>query len=106
MMSQPGNKLPPKKVEEPKPVAKPAEVAKAGIKGTLDQAALGKTRLHLTGKPVRQPFHLQLEILDADDFVGRVGLHAYLQQRHIQIDVTGTGQGEILGQFGTQCRCP
>ncbi|WP_296495281.1 translation initiation factor IF-2 [Rhodoferax sp.] len=39
MMSQPGKKLPPKKVEEPKPVAKPAEAAKAGIKGTLHKPA-------------------------------------------------------------------
>ena len=38
MMSQPGKKLPPKK-EEPKPVAKPAEAAKAGIKGTLHKPA-------------------------------------------------------------------
>ncbi|MFZ3029232.1 translation initiation factor IF-2, partial [Rhodoferax sp.] len=41
MMSQPGKKLPPKKVEEPKPVAKPAEAAKAGIKGTLHKPAGG-----------------------------------------------------------------
>ena len=39
MMSQPGKKLPPKKVEEPKPVAKPADAAKAGIKGTLHKPA-------------------------------------------------------------------
>ncbi|MDD2843705.1 MAG: translation initiation factor IF-2 [Rhodoferax sp.] len=39
MMSQPGKKLPPKKVEEPKPVAKPAEAAKAGLKGTLHKPA-------------------------------------------------------------------
>ncbi|MDO9145457.1 MAG: translation initiation factor IF-2 [Rhodoferax sp.] len=38
MMSQPGKKLPPKK-EEPKPVAKPAEAAKAGLKGTLHKPA-------------------------------------------------------------------
>lgn len=36
MMSQPGKKLPPKKVEEPKPAP---EVAKAGIKGTLHKPA-------------------------------------------------------------------
>jgi translation initiation factor IF-2 len=36
MMSQPGKKLPPKKVEEPKPTP---EVAKAGIKGTLHKPA-------------------------------------------------------------------
>ncbi|BCO27705.1 elongation factor 4 [Rhodoferax lithotrophicus] len=36
MMSQPGKKLPPaKKPEEPKPVVKPADAAKAGLKGTL-----------------------------------------------------------------------
>ncbi|MBE0474023.1 translation initiation factor IF-2 [Rhodoferax sp.] len=34
MMSQPGKKLPPKK-EEPKPTAKSAAAAKAGLKGTL-----------------------------------------------------------------------
>ena len=39
MMSQPGKKLPPKKVEEPKPVAKPVEAAKAGLKGTLHKPA-------------------------------------------------------------------
>ncbi len=39
MMSQPGKKLPPKKVEEPKPVV--AEAAKAGIKGTLHKPAGG-----------------------------------------------------------------
>jgi len=39
MMSQPGKKLPPKKVEEPKPVVKPAEAAKAGLKGTLHKPA-------------------------------------------------------------------
>ncbi len=39
MMSQPGKKLPPKKVEEPKPVAKPAEAAKVGLKGTLHKPA-------------------------------------------------------------------
>ena len=38
MMSQPGKKLPPKK-EEPKPVAKPVEAAKAGLKGTLHKPA-------------------------------------------------------------------
>ena len=38
MMSQPGKKVPPKKVEEPKPVAEPA---KAGIKGTLHKPAAG-----------------------------------------------------------------
>ncbi|MDD2918471.1 translation initiation factor IF-2 [Rhodoferax sp.] len=38
MMSQPGKKLPPKK-EEPKPAAKSAEAAKAGIKGTLHKPA-------------------------------------------------------------------
>jgi len=36
MMSQPGKKLPPKKVEEPKPAPEPA---KAGIKGTLHKPA-------------------------------------------------------------------
>ncbi|HSO45033.1 MAG TPA: translation initiation factor IF-2 N-terminal domain-containing protein, partial [Rhodoferax sp.] len=45
MMSQPGKKLPPKK-EEPKPVVKPAEAAKAGIKGTLHKPAGSPT-----GKP-------------------------------------------------------
>jgi translation initiation factor IF-2 len=39
MMSQPGKKLPPKKVEEPKPVVKTAEAAKAGLKGTLHKPA-------------------------------------------------------------------
>ncbi|TXT33543.1 MAG: hypothetical protein FD135_5469, partial [Comamonadaceae bacterium] len=40
MMSQPGKKLPPpKKPEEPKPAVKPAEAAKAGIKGTLHKPA-------------------------------------------------------------------
>jgi translation initiation factor IF-2 len=39
MMSQPGKKLPPKKVEEAKPLAKPAEAAKAGLKGTLHKPA-------------------------------------------------------------------
>ena len=39
MMSQPGKKLPPKKVEEPKPAVKTAEAAKAGIKGTLHKPA-------------------------------------------------------------------
>ena len=40
MMSQPGKKLPPpKKPEEPKPVVKAAEAAKAGIKGTLHKPA-------------------------------------------------------------------
>jgi len=47
MMSQPGKKLPPpKKPEEPKPVAKVADAAKAGIKGTLHKPA-GST----TAKP-------------------------------------------------------
>ena len=42
MMSQPGKKLPPpKKPEEPKPVVKAAEAAKAGIKGTLHKPAGG-----------------------------------------------------------------
>jgi translation initiation factor IF-2 len=40
MMSQPGKKVPPKKVEEPKPVVEPA---KAGIKGTLHKPAAGAT---------------------------------------------------------------
>ncbi len=42
MMSSPGKKLPPKKVEEAKPVAKPVatpEAAKAGLKGTLHKPA-------------------------------------------------------------------
>jgi translation initiation factor IF-2 len=39
MMSQPGKKLPPKKVEEPKPAVKAADAAKAGIKGTLHKPA-------------------------------------------------------------------
>ncbi len=39
MMSQPGKKLPPKKVEEVKPAVKPAEAAKAGLKGTLHKPA-------------------------------------------------------------------
>ncbi len=39
MMSQPGKKLPPKKVEEPKPVV--VDAAKAGIKGTLHKPAGG-----------------------------------------------------------------
>jgi translation initiation factor IF-2 len=38
MMSQPGKKVPPKKVEEPKPAP---EAAKAGIKGTLHKPAAG-----------------------------------------------------------------
>ena len=47
MMSQPGKKLPPpKKPEEPKPVVKVADAAKAGIKGTLHKPA-GST----TAKP-------------------------------------------------------
>jgi translation initiation factor IF-2 len=49
MMSQPGKKLPPKK-EEPKPVVKPAEAAKAGIKGTLHKPAGSPT-----GKPATGP---------------------------------------------------
>ena len=39
MMSQPGKKVPPKKVEEPKPVVKPVDASKAGIKGTLHKPA-------------------------------------------------------------------
>ena len=40
MMSQPGKKLPPpKKPEEPKPVVKPVDASKAGIKGTLHKPA-------------------------------------------------------------------
>lgn len=42
MMSSPGKKLPPKKVEEPKPAVKPgtpADAAKAGLKGTLHKPA-------------------------------------------------------------------
>jgi len=39
MMSQPGKKLPPKKVEEPKPAVKAPDAAKAGIKGTLHKPA-------------------------------------------------------------------
>ncbi len=43
MMSQPGKKLPPKKVEEPKPAVKVAEAAKVGIKGTLHKPAASTT---------------------------------------------------------------
>jgi len=50
MMSQPGKKLPPKKVEEPKPVVKSAETAKAGLKGTLHKPAGSPT-----GKPAIAP---------------------------------------------------
>ena len=48
MMSQPGKKLPPKKVEEPKPAP---EAAKAGIKGTLHKPANSAPAKPAAGAP-------------------------------------------------------